>query len=227
MSQMVLITVLLLILINVYGFLYSLSITKYKVLSGRKIQSKFINYDTLLSRLPLIIFNVTILIIFNVIGITYFDYIFLREYNSVLVLIYQITIVLLVDDFFFYILHRIMHENKYIYKKIHKIHHRANVPIPFEYIYVHPLEWMSGMIGPFIGMYLIGGIAFPSYCCYLIIRNIHEIHIHSGIKTSKFYRLFPFYGNNEHHDIHHSKRDGNYASTFIIWDVIFGSRIPD
>ena len=227
MSQMVLITVLLLILINVYGFLYSLSITKYKVLNGRKIQSKVINYDTLLSRLPLIIFNVTILIIFNVIGITYFDYIFLREYNSVLVSFYQITIVLLVDDFFFYILHRIMHENKYIYKKIHKIHHRANVPIPFEYIYVHPLEWMSGMIGPFIGMYLIGGIAFPSYCCYLIIRNIHEIHIHSGIKTSKLYRLFPFYGNNEHHDIHHSKRDGNYASTFIIWDVMFGSRISD
>ena len=50
MSQMVLITVLLLILINIYGFLYSLSITKYKVLNGRKIQSKVIDYETLLRR---------------------------------------------------------------------------------------------------------------------------------------------------------------------------------
>ena len=64
-----------------------------------------------------------------------------------------------------------MHENKYIYKKIHKIHHRANVTIPIEYIYVHPFEWMSGFIGPFLGMMFIGGISFESYLIYLIVRN--------------------------------------------------------
>ena len=86
---------------------------------------------------------------------------------------------------YFYFLHRLMHENKFIYKTIHKIHHRAITPMPFEYIYVHPLEWSSGMIGPFLGMLLIGGISFESYMLYLVIRNMHEIHIHSGIKTSK------------------------------------------
>ena len=126
---------------------------------------------------------------------------------------------------FFYVLHRLMHENKYIYRKIHKIHHRANTPIPIDYIYVHPLEWSSGMIGPFIGMFMLGGISIYSFWIYLIVRNLHELHIHSGIVTSFFMRIIPFYGDNEHHDIHHSIRDGNYSSTFILWDYIFKTKI--
>jgi len=224
---MIAITIILLILINFYGFLYSLLITKYKLYQLSKIQPKVIDYKVLQERLPLILFNVSILILFNFIGIRYFSHIFLKEYNSILICFIEILFVLFVDDFFFYVLHRAMHESKYIYKKIHKIHHRANVPIPFEYIYVHPLEWMSGMIGPFLGMCFIGGISFESYCMYLIARNIHEIHIHSGIKTSSFLSLIPIYGNNEHHDIHHAKRDGNYASTFTIWDYLLNTKLKN
>ena len=139
-------------------------------------------------------------------------------------MLFEVLFVLTIDDIFFYVLHRMMHENKYIYRKIHKIHHRANAPIPIDYIYVHPLEWSSGMIGPFIGMLLIGGISIYSFWIYLIVRNLHEIHIHSGIKTSWFKFLIPFYGDNEHHDLHHAKRDGNYASTFILWDKIMGTK---
>ena len=86
-------------------------------------------------------------------------------------------------------LHRYMHENKFIYKTIHKIHHRANTPMPIEYIYVHPLEWSSGMIGPFLGMIAIGGISFESYMLYLIIRNMHEKYLEAGadvITTNTF-----------------------------------------
>ena len=222
---MILITILLLILINIYGYIYSVMITKYGIYSLNKIQFKKIECKVLKNRLPLILFNISVLIMFNFIGVKYFHHVFLTEYISPIICFTQIIFVLIVDDFFFYLLHRIMHESKYIYKKIHKIHHRANVPIPLEYIYVHPLEWMSGMIGPFLGMYFIGGIAFESYCIYLIIRNLHEIHIHSGIKTSIFYKILPIYGSNEHHDIHHAKRDGNYASTFIIWDLIFRTKL--
>ena len=224
---MITITIILLILINLYGFLYSLLITKYNYSYSNKIQLKRIDYGTLKKRLPLILFNVSVLVSFNYVGIKYFDHIFLKEYNSFMICLFEVLFVLIIDDFFFYLLHRGMHESKYIYKKIHKIHHRANVPIPFEYIYVHPLEWMSGMIGPFIGMYFIGGIAFQSYCIYLIVRNIHEIHIHSGIKTSIIFNVIPFYGNNEHHDTHHADRDGNYASTFTVWDFLFNTKLKN
>ena len=163
---MITITIILLLAINLYGFIYSTFITKYQFLENKKIQTKINSFKLLLDRCPLIIFNISILIVLNVIGIKFFHTIFLREFNSYLFSGYEVLFVLIVDDFFFYVLHRIMHESTYIYKKIHKIHHRANTPMPFEYIYVHPLEWMSGMIGPFLGMYLLGGISFFSYWKY-------------------------------------------------------------
>ena len=225
MNYYVIITVSLLLFINFYGFVYSYFITKKNFLKHHKIQNKYIGYDVLLKRIPLCLFNITVLIILNIIGIYFFHNIFLKEYSSISMVLIEIFVVLLIDDLFFYFLHRYMHSNKYIYKRIHKIHHRANTPIPIEYIYVHPIEWMSGMIGPFIGMILIGGISFYSYLIYLVIRNIHELHIHSGIITSKIFKIIPFYGTNEHHDIHHAKRDGNYSSTFTLLDFLFKTKI--
>ena len=137
----------------------------------------------------------------------------------------QLFVILLFDDTFFYFLHRLMHENKYIYKKIHKIHHRANSPIPIDYLYVHPLEWMSGFIGPFIGILLLGGVSIYAFWLYLIVRNFHELDIHSGLKSSFLNRSLPFSGTNEHHDLHHAKRDWNYSSTFTLWDTIFRTKL--
>ena len=225
MNNYVIITVLLLIFINFYGVVFSYLITKKNFLAISKIQVKKISYETFLKRIPLCLFNIFVLIFLNIIALQFLDDIFLKEYISPTIIIVEVLIVLAVDDFFFYLLHRYMHTNKFIYKKIHKIHHRANTPIPIEYIYVHPLEWMSGMIGPFIGMILMGGISFYSYVIYLLVRNFHELHIHSGILTSKLFRILPFYGTNEHHDIHHSKRDGNYSSTFTYLDYIFKTKI--
>ena len=227
MNNYVIITVFLLFFINFYGVVFSYLITKKNFSAVSKIQVKKISYETFLKRIPLCSFNILILIILNAIALQYFEDFFLKEYFSPGILCLEIFIVLAIDDFFFYFLHKYMHANKFIYKKIHKIHHRANTPIPIEYIYVHPLEWMSGMIGPFIGMYFIGGIAFQSYCIYLIVRNIHEIHIHSGIKTSIIFNVIPFYGNNEHHDTHHADRDGNYASTFTVWDFLFNTKLKN
>ena len=65
------------------------------------------------------------------------DYI-ITSFRSIWRMVFEIIVVLMIDDIFFYLFHRMMHENKYIYRKIHKIHHRANTPIPIDYIYVHP-----------------------------------------------------------------------------------------
>jgi len=224
MNQTILITVFLLILINAYGFLYSYLITEKSYKNSKKIQSKENDLDVLKSRTPLVLFNISILIILNSIGLYFFKDYYIKDYSTIIFVIIEVIFVLTVDDIFFYVLHRTMHENKFIYRKIHKIHHRANAPIPIDYIYVHPLEWSSGMIGPFIGMLLMGGISIYSFWIYLILRNLHEIHIHSGIKTSFIKYVLPFYGDNEHHDLHHAKRDGNYSSTFVLWDRIMGTK---
>ena len=225
MNNYILTTVFLLVSINLYGFLYSFLIIRYKFFNNKKIQSRENTINILWERIPLIAFNVSILITLNVIGLYFFKDIFIKDFFSFGYCLIEVLFVLFIDDMYFYFLHRFMHKNKFIYKIVHKIHHRANTPMPIEYIYVHPLEWSSGMIGPFLAMIVIGGISFESYMLYLIIRNMHEIHIHSGIITSTLHKIFPFYGTNEHHDVHHAKRDGNYGSTFILWDLIMGTHL--
>ena len=220
------ITIILVFSINAIGYLYSYLIVTKKIGTNTQIQpnaSREIEYFR--NHRFLFLFNVCLLIFFVFIGLYFFgDYIIsINSELTTLNIIVQLFVILLFDDTFFYFLHRLMHENKFIYRKIHKIHHRANSPIPIDYIYVHPLEWMSGFIGPFIGILILGGVSIYSFWLYLLVRNFHELSIHSGLKTSLV--KFPFYGTNEHHDKHHEKRDGNYVSTFVLWDILLKTKL--
>ena len=108
-------------------------------------------------------------------------------------------------------------------RHVHSIHHRATTPFPLEYLYAHPLEWMLGMIGVGIGFALIL-IVMPInvYAIWIfgLLRNLHEIHIHSDLELP-FFSNVPFLSKTKHHDDHHSKLAGNYASTFNWMDRIF------
>ena len=88
---MILITIFLLLVINIYGFIYSSFITKYNFLSSDKIQEKKIGYKVLLNRMPLITFNIFVLILLNVIGIKFFHHIFLKEFTSVFICFIEIV----------------------------------------------------------------------------------------------------------------------------------------
>ncbi len=111
MNHYILITVILLLFINVYGFLYSYLIIKKNFYNSFKIQSKNIDLKILLNRIPLVIFNVSILILLNIIGLYFFKDIFIKDFNSYPMLVLEVLAILFVDDFFFYFLHRFMHEN--------------------------------------------------------------------------------------------------------------------
>ena len=219
------ITLSILIVINLLGIFYSYLITIKGFLNPIKLQSRSYKANILKKRLPLILFNLLTLILVTGIGLYFFaDYI-ISDFISLEWIIVEVLFVLFIDDFYFYFFHRFMHENKYIYRKIHSIHHRATTPFPSEYLYTHPLEWMGGMPGPFIGILLLGGVSICSFWLLLIIRNLHELDIHSGLKSNPLIKYFPFAGTNEHHDLHHSIFDGNYASSFVFLDKVFKTDI--
>jgi sterol desaturase/sphingolipid hydroxylase (fatty acid hydroxylase superfamily) len=198
--------------------------------AGHRIQTKTYRPDTFWKRLPLIGVNLTVLTVLTVVGLALFHTAFDFQWQGWGVVIVQLLFLVFLDDAYFYFFHRLLHVNSYLYKRIHKVHHRAFAPFPLEYIYVHPLEWMLGALAIPAGLGLIvvlnGSISVHAFWAFAFWRNFHEIDIHSGLRSS-LGRLIPFYGTTEHHDRHHMKKtQGNYASTFTIWDRVLNTYIP-
>lgn len=102
-----------------------------------------------------------------------------------------------------YFLHRLMHTNKFLYKKIHSVHHRLYVPYAFGALYNHPFE---GFLLDSVGA------ALAERMSHLSIRQTIFLFAFSTCKTVDdhcgynlpFDPLQMMSGNNaDYHDIHH------------------------
>ena len=220
-------TLLLYAAINVLALVWSAAIIQFGVPPVHRIQNRTHSWSTLGERLPLVLFNQALLMAMVYVALGQLGWLFTASTPSIGVLVVQITIIMLSDDAWFYVWHRLMHEHKGLYNKIHRIHHRAFAPLPIEYIYVHPLEWIVGAIGPTVGLLLVaqfnGSVPALTLWVYVLVRNLHELDVHSGIK-SPFGKRVPIYAASEHHDLHHAKpTKGNYATTFELWDRMLGT----
>jgi 4-alpha-methyl-delta7-sterol-4alpha-methyl oxidase len=216
-------TALLLIGSNLFGFLYSYIVLNTSLFAKYRIQNKPYPKGLFLSRMPLFLFNLGTLIGLSAFGAyMMFDF-FDTKWPVWWVIPVQVIIAFVVDDLWFYAYHRYLHENKFLLKYIHSIHHKATTPFPLEYLYAHPLEWMAGALGPVIGFGVVM-IFMPmnifAFWIFGLIRNLHEIHIHSDLKIPILSQI-PLISTTKHHDDHHSKLKGNYASTFGWMDRLF------
>jgi 4-alpha-methyl-delta7-sterol-4alpha-methyl oxidase len=224
-ETMVLGTLIILISTNVFGFIYSYLIVHTSVLSRFRIQSKPYEKNIIRKRLPLYFLNIGLLMVISLSSVYMLGFVFDTAWPGIGWFIFQVLFVFFVDDLWFYFVHRYMHKNKYILKRIHSIHHRATTPFPLEYLYTHPLEWMVTILGAFAA-YSIILIFMPlniyAFWTFGLFRNLHEIHIHSNLKIP-ILKDIPLISPVEEHDVHHSKLNGNYSSTFKIWDRIMGT----
>ncbi len=227
-SSFIFYTILIIVLCNLFGFGLSLATIHISFLKKYRIQKRLIKPITFYRRLPLILFNILLLIVVSAFGLYFLYPLFNPNLEFHLVtIIMQLFIILVIDDLYFYVFHFCMHKNQYLLNKIHRIHHKAVTPFALEYIYVHPFEWLMGYIGPFIAIFLISffnPVSMIAFWLYQFIRNIHELDVHSGFK-SILNKHIPFWGETEHHDLHHEKLNGNYATTFTFWDHIFNTKI--
>ena len=216
-------TVLVLVGSNLFGLIYSMLVLKTNIFKAFRIQSKSYQDAIFRKRMPLFLFNFIVLLFVAGAG-SYLIYDSIdTSLTSLWIIGLQVLFAFVVDDAWFYFFHRWLHENKFMLRHIHSIHHRATTPFPLEYLYAHPLEWMLGMIGVGIGFALIL-IVMPinvyALWTFGLLRNLHEIHIHSDLQLP-FFSNVPFLSKTKHHDDHHSKLEGNYASTFNWMDRIF------
>ncbi|CAO3627895.1 unnamed protein product [Mucor hiemalis] len=148
----------------------------------------------------------------------------------------QIAIFFVFEDAFHYAVHRLMHWPP-LYKKIHKVHHEYSAPFGIAAEYAHPLETSIlgfGTIGgPLVyhtvqKYYFQGGrnwqLHLFTMLFWIVCRLFQAIDCHSGYDFPWSLRHFvPFWAGADHHDYHHEKFIGNYASSFRWWDYIFGT----
>jgi sterol desaturase/sphingolipid hydroxylase (fatty acid hydroxylase superfamily) len=218
-------TVILFVSVNFIGVVYSCLVLYTGLFKKFRIQKKAYPKGVLWKRLPLYLLNVFLIIGLTTVSLFILGDFFDSEVPSFWVFGGQLLFIFLIDDAWFYLAHRWMHKNKWALKNIHSIHHRATMPFPLEYLYVHPAEWMLGMVGIVIGVGLIF-IVMPVnvYVFWALgfLRNIHEIHIHSDLNIPALNWL-PFVASTNNHDLHHAKLSGNYASTFYIWDKLLNT----
>lgn len=227
--KFILVTIGIVLASNLVGAIYSYLVLYTGWFKNLRLQKRAYKPNIFFERLPLILLNLLLLIVITCGGLYFMADRFILEFPAVWLLVIQTFVIFLIDDAWFYVIHRWMHENTYMMRKIHSIHHRAMTPFPLEYIYVHPLEWFIGSFGSFIGLgvlLLFGGgevNAWP-FWTYIVLRNLHEIEIHSDLRSIIADKI-PLLAPTEHHDLHHARVKGNYASTFRIWDRVFKTEL--
>ena len=215
-------TIVLLICTNLFGLLYSMLVLYTPIFKKFSIQKKSYVKGVFAKRMPLYLFNITLLLTISGVG-AYFGFGFLKQEVSIGIIVFQVIFAFVIDDIFFYFYHRWLHENKYMLKTVHSIHHRATKPFPLEYLYAHPIEWMLGMIGAFLGfaiLLIFMPVNVYAFWIFGALRNLHEIHIHSDLELPVSSKI-PLLSKTKHHDDHHAKLTGNYSSTFVWMDRLF------
>ena len=215
-------TIVLLICTNLFGLIYSMLVLYTPIFKKFSIQKKPYVKGVFAKRMPLYLFNITLLLTISGVG-AYFGFGFLKQEVSIGIIVFQVVFAFVIDDIFFYFYHRWLHENKFMLKNVHSIHHKATKPFPLEYLYAHPFEWLMGMIGAFLGFALIlifMPVNLYAFWIFGALRNLHEIHIHSDLELPVSSKI-PLLSKTKHHDDHHAKLTGNYASTFVWMDRFF------
>ncbi len=130
----------------------------------------------------------------------------------------------LLDDAWFYFVHRTLHHPK-IFKAVHLVHHKSIDVNPFSSMSFHFLEpiLLSAWIIP---------VAFlvPVYAPVLGLMQI--IGMLENVKSHLGYEFYPrwwnrnplrYFTSSTYHNLHHTNSGGNYGLHFRIWDKLLGT----
>lgn len=140
----------------------------------------------------------------------------------------QILLCFVLEDAWHYFFHRALHYGP-LYKAIHKMHHTYSAPFGLAAEYASPIETALlgiGVVGsPVILLGITGELHLVTMYLWIILRLFQAIDAHSGYDFPwSLRRWIPFWAGADHHDLHHEKFIGNYASSFRWWDYVLDTQ---
>lgn len=143
----------------------------------------------------------------------------------------DVVVILMVYDFFYYLMHRFtFHDNGLLggpLKWMHAIHHRQHDPCRMDSSYIHPLEVALGL-----GLYIatIFMLSWPMgrfHVATIIITWVAfsriNVHNHALWKADRFPFKYMNYASKMHHNHHARFTGGNYATITLLFDWMFGT----
>jgi Delta7-sterol 5-desaturase len=184
-----------------------------------------------------LIFSLSTILIFSIIGImAYFLYVsgcttIYRKtalYGRGYILLSLLWMVI-IHDAYFYWTHRLLH-SKWLFKKIHFVHHRSVNPTPWSAYSFHPLEALiEGLIiFPFILIVPVHLFVFLFFTFLVLFMNVIG---HLGYeflpRNLRSSTLGKWFTSSSHHNLHHQKSKKNFGYYFTWWDKLMKTLLDD
>ncbi|KAL9270863.1 Sphinganine C4-monooxygenase 2-like protein [Drosera capensis] len=148
---------------------------------------------------------------------------------SIAALALQFLTAMVVLDTWQYFMHRYMHQNKFLYRHIHSLHHRLIVPYAYGALYNHPLE---GLILDTCGgaiSFIVSGMSPKASIFFFSFATMKTVDDHCGLwLPGNLFHVF-FRNNTAYHDIHHQLHGSKYNFSqpfFVMCDRILGTYMP-
>lgn len=141
----------------------------------------------------------------------------------------SVFLVLVIQDTYFYWMHKTIHSPK-LFKRIHHIHHQSTNPSPWAAYSFHFIEAILEAIIIPITIFIIP-VHPLAILAVTFISFFFSVYGHLGFEIMpKWFRnsfLFEIMSTSVHHNLHHSKFKGNYGLYFRVWDRIMNTENPN
>lgn len=132
----------------------------------------------------------------------------------------QFPIFLIFTDSLIYLIHRALH-SKYLYKNLHKPHHKWIMPTPYASHAFHPLDGYAQSLPYHIFPFLLPLHKY-AYIALFTFINIWTVMIHDG----EYLANDPIINGAACHSLHHLKFSCNYGQFTTLFDRLGGSYVP-
>lgn len=140
----------------------------------------------------------------------------------------DIFLLLMVYDFFYYLMHRFLFHGTGYFKKVHGIHHQARSPTSVDALLLHPMEAFLGNALFAATVVFLGLVMQTEFHIITLIlsaslyTNINQLnHVKMDLKGFPL-NIFSWMAHK--HSLHHiDMSHGNYATITLLFDKMFGT----
>jgi len=137
--------------------------------------------------------------------------------------VFSVICFILWNDVLIYIVHRILH-TKYVYKHIHKDHHKFLVNSPFSSHAFHPFDGASQGLPYHLFLFVVPFNKWIHLLSFVGV-NMWTVLIHSGdnMRWVLPSLVLEFVNDDMHHESHHRYFNYNHGQYFVLMDQLLGT----